>query len=61
VGIGVLFGAFVLFSVLRFAVTGIWNDLAMAVICFPYVVYCFALAVYKAGQPSITVALSEGF
>ncbi len=51
VGIGVIFGAYVLLSVVRFAETGLWNNLVMALVCFPWVAYCFVLAAYKAGQP----------
>ena len=53
VGLGVFFGAYVLFSVVQFAVSGVWKDLLIAVVCFPSVFDCFVLAVYKAGQPGV--------
>jgi hypothetical protein len=51
-GVGVPFGVLVLLSVLRFAVTGLWNELVLAVVYLPFVVYCFSIVVYKAGQPT---------
>jgi hypothetical protein len=53
VGIGAFFGAYVLFGAIGFAVTGVWNNLVPAALFFPYVVFCVALAGYKAGQAGV--------